>query len=150
MKINKIKFYLNLAKEVATESTCPRAQVGSVLVNDDRVISLGYNGAPRGIPHCKEDGCWLRRKGNKLSCALAVHSEINAVINAAYGGASTKNSMLFCTHKPCIDCTKLLINAGVGQVFYINHYADKLADKLVSYNRITLVRMSYAKRRARR
>jgi dCMP deaminase len=150
MKINKIKFYLNLAKEVATESTCPRAQVGSVLVNDDRVISLGYNGAPRGVPHCKDGGCWLRRKGHKLSCALAVHSEVNAIINAAYGGAATKNSMLFCTHKPCVDCTKLLINAGVGQVFYIKDYVDKLADKLVSCRQILMVKVSYAKNHAKK
>lgn len=131
MSPKKIKFYLGLAQQVAKEATCPRASVGAVLVKDDRVISLGYNGSLRNTTHCKEEGCWLQPKEDRQACVRAVHAEANALVSASYGGATTKYSILFCTHKPCIHCLKLLIGAGVGEIFYLQDYPDQLVDKLL-------------------
>lgn len=144
MKLDKIKFYLSLAEKVSTQATCPRASVGAVLVNDDRVISVGYNGAPRGSGHCKEEGCWLQPKEDRQSCMKAVHAETNCVLNAAYGGASTKGALLFCTHKPCVHCAKLLINAGVPKVFYLYEYKDKLADELLKSKLIDMELVTFS------
>lgn len=145
MNISKVKFYLSLANQVATQATCPRASVGAVLVNDDRVVSIGYNGAVRGSPHCRKEGCWLQPKEDRQTCLRAVHAEANALINAAYGGSSTKNAFLFCTHKPCINCAKLLINAGIKFVFYVHNYPDKLVAQLLVQPLLVMTQVSYPK-----
>lgn len=139
MKVGKIQFYLNLAQTASTQSTCPRAPVGAVLVNDDRVVSIGYNGSPRGTPHCIDEGCLIYVNGTRESCFRATHAEVNVVTNAAYGGACTKNSILFCTHKPCNQCTKLLINAGITYVYYLYEYQDDITHKVIGANSIKLV-----------
>ena len=129
----KHHLYLKLALEVAKEGTCPRAKVGAVLVHDSRPISIGYNGSPRGTEHCNKIGCWYLTKGKRKHCLRAVHAELNAILNAAYVGISTNGTTLYCTHKPCVDCLKTLINSGVRNVFYLNDYDDELADKLVNH-----------------
>lgn len=146
ISLKKIKFYSKLAKQVAKEATCPRASVGAVLVHDDRVISLGYNGSVRNTRHCKDSGCWLQPKDDRQTCMRAVHAEANALINAAYGGAATKGSVLFCTHKPCVQCLKLLINAGIEEVFYLQEYSDKLVDELLEPRVIPLIKLTRVRR----
>lgn len=126
----KHDLYMRLAREVAKEATCPRAKVGAVLVSDRRIVATGYNGAPSGVVHCKDDGCWLQKRGNLVSCRKAVHAELNALVNAAYTGASTKGAVMYCTYSPCVDCLKALINAGVSTVYYEHSYTDKMALRL--------------------
>lgn len=134
-RTDSITFYLKLAQQVAMQGTCPRAHVGAVLVHDNRVIALGYNGAARGLPHCESFaggvGCLLYARGSREnSCYRAVHAEMNALLNAAYGGAPTKESTMYCTHSPCIECYKAMLNAGVVRLNFINEYKDELVTKL--------------------
>lgn len=128
------KYFLNIVKIVATRSTCLRREVGAILVNEKRILATGYNGVPRGLPHCEIIGC-LREKlgippGERQEICRGVHAEQNVITQAAYFGVPAKGSVLYCTHQPCITCTKLLINAGIKKVIYMTPYPDKLAEEM--------------------
>lgn len=128
-------YFMAIAHLVATRSTCLRRQVGAVLVKDKRILATGYNGAPSNIAHCTPELC-LRSAGNIPSgqnqeLCRGLHAEQNVIIQAALHGVSTKNSTLYCTHKPCILCAKMIINAGVVRVVYENPYPDFLADAML-------------------
>ena len=131
MRTDKIQFYMDLAFHVGKQGTCPRASVGAVIVRDDRVVSLGYNGAPRHTPHCKDAGCWIQQRGERVSCIRAAHAEANAIVNAAYMGTTTKGGTMFTTHFPCIHCLKLIINSGIVEIFYTKPYDDPESVKLL-------------------
>lgn len=125
------EYFLQVAELVAKRSTCLRRQVGAVLVRDERIISTGYNGAPRGLRHCLETGC-LRSKeaipsGERYEMCRGVHAEQNAIINAAYYGVATQNSVLYCTNQPCIICARMIINAGIIRVVHRGDFHDDLA-----------------------
>lgn len=113
-------YFLTMAQTVATRSTCVRRSVGAVLVRDRRVLATGYNGAPRGLPHCYAVGCELEHG----HCVRAVHAEVNAVVQAALHGVSTEGAMLYCTSQPCYACAKLVVNAGVVRVVDREAYED--------------------------
>jgi dCMP deaminase len=103
----------------ARRSTCSRLAVGAVLASyvDKRIIGTGYNGAPRGIPHC------VHVSGDE-SCTVSKHAEENVVANAAFLGQATRSSVLYCTHAPCYRCAGLLINAGISAVYYAADYKN--------------------------
>lgn len=129
----KLKLYHGLAVTASLAGTCPRAQVGAVLVGDDRVIGLGYNGSPRGTPHCQSAGCWLGLgQDGREHCYRAVHAESNALVNAAYAGAATNQAILVTTHRPCVTCLKLLINAGIQTAYYEHEYEDVRTNNLLA------------------
>ncbi len=109
----------NIAKLVARRSTCLRSSVGAVLAREGRIISMGYNGAPSGMPHCSVDTC-----GPDEGCTRTVHAEANAIAFAAKTGIETDGSTLYTTHSPCNDCAKLLINAGIKRIIYWEKYRD--------------------------
>jgi len=121
------RYFLNIAREVATRSTCPRRAVGAVLVRDRQILSTGYNGAPRNLPHCTEVGC-LMVDGH---CVRASHAEMNAIAQAALHGVSIKGATLYTTDKPCLICSKLLINSGVTKIVYTSEYPDEIADQML-------------------
>lgn len=100
----------------AKRSTCSRLSVGAVLASfvDKRIIGTGYNGAPRGIPHCQHL--------DDESCEVSKHAEENVVANAAYLGHSTRGAIAYVTHAPCYRCAGLLINAGINTVYYADDY----------------------------
>lgn len=136
---------MSIAKLVATRSTCLRRHVGAVLVKDKRIIATGYNGAPAGIRHCEETGC-LREKlgvksGERHELCRGLHAEQNVIIQAAYYGVSTKETILYSTHKPCIICSKMLINAGVKKIFFSEGYPDSLADEMIAEAHIEIERL---------
>lgn len=108
-----------MAALVGLRSTCGRAKVGAVLAIESRVVSTGYNGPPRGHAHCQEHGCDLSK-----SCQISVHAEANAIAFAACEGIATKGASLFVELSPCLDCARLLINAGIVHVFYRHAYRD--------------------------
>ena len=114
------QYFLSIAKQVATRSTCARAQVGAVVVRDKRILTTGYNGSPMGLPHCDDVG-HLMQDGH---CVRTVHAETNAVIQAALHGVSTEHASIYVTHYPCLRCALNLINAGIEQVFYGRVYGD--------------------------
>ena len=117
---DKDSYYIGIAHAVAKRSTCLRLQVGAVCVRDDQILSTGYNGAPRGLPHCTSETC-----GTHIEhCKATVHAELNALLSAAYHGVSTKGATLYCTHLPCEDCIRAIINAGIVRVVFDTHYGS--------------------------
>ncbi|EEX48131.1 MULTISPECIES: deoxycytidylate deaminase [Jonquetella] len=127
-------YFMMLALVAATRSTCLRRRVGAVIVRHGQVISTGYNGAPRGTPHCSETGC-LRAQlgipsGQKHELCRGSHAEMNAIALAASQGVVTDDGELYCTHSPCVFCSKALINAGIRRVVYLQGYPDELGVQL--------------------
>jgi len=127
-------YFMTLAAVAATRSTCLRRQVGAVIVRDGQIISTGYNGSPKGTPHCFETGC-LRAQlnipsGERQEMCRGSHAEMNAISQAASVGVSTAGAVLYCTHSPCAFCSKAIINAGIVRVVYLYSYPDELAERL--------------------
>ncbi len=129
------EYFMDIASLVSKRSTCIRRHVGAVIVKDKRILSTGYNGVPIGIKHCTEIGC-LRDKlnipsGEKHELCRGLHAEQNAIIQAAYHGVEIKGSDLYCTNQPCIICTKMIINAGIKNIYYRDGYPDKLSIEML-------------------
>jgi len=102
-----------IARIVATRASCDRLHAGAVLVNNNRIVSTGYNGSPPGLEQCDESG-HLLEDGH---CVRTIHGEHNALLQAAIiGGASTKGSTLYSLYSPCIHCAKYIIAAGITRV----------------------------------
>lgn len=111
-RINRDNYFMSIALVVSLRSTCLRAKVGAILVSNNRILATGYNGSPRGFPHCTQATC-----GDHVDhCEATVHAEINAIIAAAATGVSTSGSTLYTTHSPCADCARTLVNAGIREV----------------------------------
>ena len=128
-------YFMEMAQVASKRSTCMRRSVGAVIVKDKRLLATGYNGTPRGMAHCEEVGC-LRTKLNVPSGKMhelcrGIHAEQNAVIQAAVHGVSVDGGTLYCTHQPCVVCTKILINAGISRIVYANPYPDELAENMM-------------------
>lgn len=122
------EYFMEIARLVATRSTCQRRQVGAVLVRDKRILSTGYNGVPSGMEHCDAVGC-LRESlgipsGERHELCRGVHAEQNAIIQAAKHGISIDGATLYCTHSPCLICAKMLVQAGIRKAFYAEGYED--------------------------
>jgi dCMP deaminase len=125
------EYFISIANVVSSRSTCLRRKVGAVIVRERQIVSTGYNGAPKGTPHCLETGC-LREKhgvpsGERHEICRGSHAEINAIAQAAAMGSATAGSVIYCTHEPCSFCTKALINAGIRRIVFVNHYPDPIA-----------------------
>ena len=128
-------YFFDITKLVATRSTCLRREVGAVIVKDKRILATGYNGAPTGLPHCMDTGC-LREQlhipsGERQEICRGIHAEQNALIQAARFGISVDGSTIYVTHHPCIVCAKLLINAGIKCIKYLEDYPDELAKQML-------------------
>lgn len=126
-------YFMEILDIVKTRSTCIRRQVGAIIVRDNRILTTGYNGAPTGMAHCEDAGC-LREKmgipsGERQELCRGLHAEQNAIIQAGLYGVNIKGSTLYCTHKPCITCTKMIINAGIMRVVYKEDYPDELTEE---------------------
>jgi len=122
---------MSIAQLVARRSTCLRRQVGAVLVKEKNILATGYNGTPKGIVHCSETGC-LREQlkvpsGQRHELCRGLHAEQNAIIQAASHGVNISEATLYCTNSPCIICTKMLINAGICRIVYLEGYPDGLS-----------------------
>ena len=125
------EYFLEMAQVAAKRSTCLRRQVGAVLVKDRRLLATGYNGAPQKLKHCGEIGC-LREtmgipSGERHELCRGLHAEQNAIIQAALHGVAIEGAILYCTHHPCSVCTKMLINAGISRIVYLDGYPDELS-----------------------
>ena len=119
------EYFIEITLDVSKRSTCNRAQVGAIIVKDKRILTTGYNGAPRGLPHCLEAGCEIV-DGH---CVRTLHAEQNAIIQAALHGVSLDGGTIYTTHQPCVTCAKMIINAGLVRVIYAGHYPDEVAMK---------------------
>ena len=130
------EYYSKLALMVAERSTCAYRKVGAVIVDfDHRIISTGYNGTPRGTLHCTEGGCPRRQaivegkekheSGANLDSCTAIHSEINAIIQAAQLSNLPDNFKIYVTTYPCLQCLVALLNAGCKEINYLESYDQK-------------------------
>ena len=115
------EYFMNIAKQVASRSTCDRKHVGALIVRDKTILSTGYNGSIRGMPHCDEIG-HLMENGH---CVRTTHAEQNAIVQAAVHGSSTEGGTLYSTHSPCKICAKIILNAGIKRVVASEFYRDE-------------------------
>ena len=111
-------YFMDMAKHVATRSTCPRKNVGAVIVRDRRILSTGYNGSIAGQPHCDDAGHMMENN----HCVRTIHAEINAIAQAARNGVSIDNSDLYATTLPCWQCFKVIANSGIINIYYSEEY----------------------------
>lgn len=128
-------YFMTIAETIATRSNCSRRHVAAVIVSENRIISTGYNGTPRGILNCFEGGCprcsGTVASGSSLEECLCVHAEQNAICQAAYYGIRLAGSSIYVTLTPCLTCAKLIVNSGIREVIYGGSYAfDKQTTKL--------------------
>lgn len=129
------EYFMDITSLVAKRSTCMRRQVGAVMVKQKNILATGYNGTPSGITHCDVTGC-LREQlnvpsGERHELCRGLHAEQNAIIQAARHGVNISDSTLYCTNSPCIICTKMLINAGIRKVVYLEGYSDSLSMEML-------------------
>ncbi len=139
------EYFMEIANVVAKRSTCLRIHVGAVIVKNGRILSTGYNGAPHGFEHCLDIGC-IREKehiahGTRHELCRAVHAEQNAIIQAALHGVSIEDATVYCTHQPCILCTKMIINGRMKRVVFQNGYPDEMSIQFLEQAGIEIVRM---------
>jgi dCMP deaminase len=131
-------YFMNIATQVATRATCDRKHVGALLVRDRTILSTGYNGSIRGLPHCDDAG-HMMENGH---CVATVHAEANAIIQAAKNGVAIDGATIYTTASPCWPCFKLIANSGCVRIvfgeFYrdprIFEFAEKLGIELVALN----------------
>lgn len=140
------QYFMEMAMVTAKRSTCLRRQVGAVIVRDNRLLSSGYNGVPKGLPHCSEVGC-LREQmnvpsGERHELCRGLHAEQNSLIQAAVFGVSVSGGTVYCNTKPCSICTKMLINAEIKRIVFnaANDYSDPLTEELLRHTGIELVK----------
>ena len=127
---------MDVAERFAQLSSATRLQVGAIVVKDDRIISIGYNGMPTGWDNCCEEVVDVspndpRYDYNHFTKELktkdeVIHAEANAILKLARDGESGYGSSLFCTHAPCIHCAKLVHGAGINKVYYRHSYRDTI------------------------
>lgn len=134
-RISRDGLYLRAAQLVALRGTCPRKQVGAVIVRDNRIISMGYNGAPRGMPHCTDVGCGgglpadeageIKNLTYPNGCTRAIHAELNAVAFSARQGQATDGAVMYSTVATCVACAQALIASGITGFVYLEEYRLK-------------------------
>ena len=148
MRINKANYYLDIAESVLERSTCLRRNYGAVIVNHDEIVSTGYNGAPRGRQNCIDRNACYREKigvphGERYELCCAVHAEANAIISASRRdilggtlylvGKDAQTGELLTNAEPCLQCRKLIINAGI-QFVVIRTRSDYFIVNVDVYN----------------
>jgi dCMP deaminase len=131
-------YFMNIAHQAATRSTCDRKNVGAVIVRDRTILSTGYNGSIRGMPHCDEVG-HLMEDGH---CIATVHAEANAIIQAAKNGVRIEDAEIYTTASPCWNCFKLIANAGIRTIYYGEFYRDVRSVEVAAQLEIKLVDLS--------
>ena len=128
-------YFMNIASEVSTRATCGRKMVGAVIVRGRTILSTGYNGSLRGLPHCDEAG----HEMESGHCVRTVHAEANAIVHAARHGNRLEGAEIFVTASPCYNCFKLIANSGITKIYYgefdrderITEHAKELGIELV-------------------
>ncbi len=138
--------FMEIAYTWSKRATCLRRKVGAVIAKDGQQLTAGYNGAPRGVPHCAEMGGCLREKlgipsGQRHEICRGTHAEQNAITQAAKFGINIFGSTLYCNTFPCVICTKMILNAGITKVVYDSDYDDALSKEILGQQKnLILVR----------
>jgi len=115
------EYFMGIARQVATRATCDRKHVGALLVRDRTILSTGYNGSIRGLPHCDDVG-HMMENGH---CVATVHAEANAIIQAARNGVRIDGAIIYTTASPCWPCFKLIANSGCVKIVFGEFYRDQ-------------------------
>lgn len=118
-RLSRDQMLMEMAIIASKRSTCARKHVGAIIAIDGRPISVGYAGAPTGLPHCLDHGCIAGPDGG---CIRTQHAEANAIAFAARKGIATEKAALYTTVSPCLACAKLIINAGIDEVWFLELY----------------------------
>jgi len=129
------QYFMDIAYQVATRATCDRKHVGAVLVRDRTILSTGYNGSIRGMPHCDEVG-HMMENGH---CVATVHAEANAILQAAKNGVRIDGATLYTTASPCWPCFKLIANSGCVRIVYGEFYRDPRIFEVAAQLKLELV-----------
>lgn len=142
------EYFMAIAQVAAKRSNCCRRHVAAVIVRDQRIISTGYNGTPRGIRNCCDGGCPRCNSdvpsGTALSDCICSHAEENAIVQAAYHGIAVKDSTLYTTFSPCLLCAKMIVNAGIVEVVYQDNYSiDDVAAALLKEGGVKLRKLHH-------
>ena len=139
------EYFMGIINEVAKRATCDRGRNGCVIVKNKRIIATGYVGAPAGLPHCDREGHLMKevydKEGNvSKHCVRTTHAEQNAIAQAARFGVSIDGGTLYSKMEPCLDCTKLIINAGIKRVVANKRYhAGELSRQFLNDAGVELV-----------
>ena len=133
-------YFMNIARQAATRATCERKHVGAVIVRDRTILSTGYNGSIRGMPHCDDVGHMIEND----HCVATVHAEANAIIQAAKNGVRIDGSEIYTTASPCWNCFKLIANAGIGSIYYGEFYRDERSIEVAAQIGIKLIDLTQA------
>ncbi len=142
--------FMEMAKLISSWASCYKQnrKIGCVIVKNKRIMTTGYNGAPAGVKTCVERGECLREKlnipsGTKQEMCFATHAEQNAIIQAAKLGVSIDGAVLYCTHQPCVICAKMIVNAGIKRVVYLEGYPDEFAAQMLKEGGVALERFEF-------
>lgn len=152
------EYFLILAKLAAIRSTCLARQVGAVIVKNKQVLATGYNGPPSGSVHCIDQGfCYPELSNCDASKTLpsrAIHAEANAIAQAAKHGISTAGASIYVTLEPCLSCLKLIISAGISEVYYETKFDRaenySLRDTFIHEGLVTLKQVQLSRDQAER
>lgn len=136
------EYFMKIAQDVSVRAICVKRKVGALVVKDNRILSTGYNGAPKGFAHCAEETC-LRKQmqipsGQRHELCRGLHAEQNAIIQAAVHGSSIEGGTMYCTYQPCVICVKMLINAGIVRLVYSGGYPDELAAQMLKESKLQI------------
>src|SRR5690606_9923330 len=131
------EYFMAIARQVATRSTCDRKHVGAVIVRDKSILATGYNGSIRGLSHCDDDG-HMMEDGH---CVRTIHAEANAIIQAAKNGVSIEGATIYVTASPCWNCFKMLANASLTKIVYGEFYRDPRIFEVAQQLGIELVKV---------
>ena len=144
MKIKFIQAYIDVAERFAQLSSATRLQVGAIVVKDDRIISIGYNGMPTGWDNCCEDVIREDEVGFQVTKSKieVLHAESNAVAKLAKSSESGLGATIFVTHSPCIDCAKLIYQSGISNVYYKTSYRNDDGIKFLKKSNVEITKIN--------
>jgi dCMP deaminase len=131
------EYFMNIAQVVSSRSTCPRKYVGAVIVRNRTILSTGYNGSIRGMPHCSDVG-HMMENGH---CVATIHAEQNAILQAARNGVTIDEATIYVTASPCWNCFKACANAGLTRICYAEFYRDERIFEVANQLKIELVHL---------
>jgi dCMP deaminase len=143
MKSKFIQFYMDVAARVADLSHAQRLKVGAIVVKDDRIISIGYNGMPAGWDNTCEDKIWNVHDGDYTlkTKPEVLHAESNAIAKLAKSNDSGDRADLFVTHSPCVDCAKLIYQSGIRRLYFRENYRDDSGINFLKKSGIDVVKV---------
>ena len=140
MKQKFIDLYFDIAERISELSYAKRLKVGAVIVKNNRILSYGYNGTPAGF----DNDCEYWDDGHIVTKPEVIHAEMNAILKVTKSTESTEGSDLFLTHSPCMNCAKIVYQAGVSNLYYIHDYRDSAGLDFLRVNGIAVIKRSAA------